>query len=858
MLGLTEEEVKISRSKYGSNEILNKNNNSFFKLLVESFGDPIIKILLIALAIKIVFLFKDFDWYETIGILIAIFLASFISSLSEYGSNKAFERLQEESKFLKCKVYRNKELKEIYVKDIVVGDVVKITSGDRIPADGIIISGSFSVDESFITGESKEVYKKTYGEAKSKKVYGDSVVYKGNGIIKITSVGDKTFMGRISVNIQDKNEESPLRKRLHVLAKQISKLGYIGAFLASISYLFIVIFVNNDFNMHLIWQTITNFSVMFKHFLYVLTLSVTIIIMAVPEGLPMMITLVLSSNMKKMLKDNVLVRKLVGIETSGSLNVLFCDKTGTLTEGKLAVSKIITGDNLVLNSYLECKNYKDYLNILGESLVLNNEAIIQDGSVIGGNITDKAIINFMKEYESVNKVIEKKDFTSETKYSFVKTNNNYYFYKGASEVLLDKCTNYLTKDGKIKKVDISVIKNMVLKYTSEGFRVIVNAYKNTSGFDNLTFISLVVINDVIRKNAKESIDLIKNAGIKVVMITGDARQTALTIGKKLNICTNDSLILTHDALEKMSDQEIEDNISKISVIARALPQDKSRLVSIYKKRGLVVGMTGDGVNDALALKKRDVGFAMGSGSEVAKEASDIVILDNDIKSIVNAILYGRTIFKSIRKFAMYQLTVNICALFLSIIGTLIGITTPITIIQMLWLNMIMDTFAGLAFSYEDADKNYMKEKPKSKNEKIMSSYMINQIVVNGLYSAFLCIIFFKLPLFRNMYRYAFDDRYLLTGFFALFIFLGIINSFLSSTPRLNIFKGILKNKVFLVINAFIISVQIFIIYKGGQIFRTYGLIKEEIFLILILAITLFPVDFIRKKVWVKFGKKLDI
>ena len=331
------------------------------------------------------------------------------------------------------------------------------------------------------------------------------------------------------------------------------------------------------------------------------------------------------------------------------------------------------------------------------------------------------------------------------------------------------------------------------------------------------------------------------------MITGDAKETAVSIGKNLGIVNFDSVIMTHEELERIDDKQLAQIAPKIAVIARALPQDKSRLVSIYKNLNFIVGMTGDGVNDALALKKSDVGFALGGGCEVAKEASDIVILDNNINSICKAILYGRTIFKSIRKFIVYQLTVNICALLLSIVGTLIGVSTPITIIQMLWINMIMDTFAGLAFSYEAPLKEYMEEKPKNKDEKIMNKYMVNQIVVNGIYSAILCILFLKLPLINNLFRTSENNEYILTAFFALFIFLGILNSFLSRTHRLNFFAHLLKNKVFILITAFILIVQIYIIYYGGNLFRTYGLTLKEISLVLLLSLTLLPVDFLRKK-----------
>lgn len=844
-MGLTDKEVEISRSKNGSNEMTKKKGSSFFSLLIESLSDPIIKILLIALAIKVVFLFRSFDWFETLGILIAVFLASFISSISEYGSNKSFAALLKESQMLKCKVYRNNALNEIYTKDVVVGDVIKLASGDKIPADGVILKGSLSLDESFITGESKEVYKTNLGD---NKVYGGSVIYKGDALVKITKVGDKTFMGSISLEVQDKKEESPLRNRLKVLAGQISRLGYIGAFLSAVSYLFIQIFVNNGFDFNLIWQTVTNFRVMFDYLIYALTLCVTIIIMAVPEGLPMMITLVLSSNMKKMLKDKVLVRRLVGIETSGSLNVLFCDKTGTLTEGNLKLEKIITKDGEVFSSLKDTQKYAKYYDVLTKSLYLNNESTLSSGKIIGGNITDKAILRFLTDFKCDIKVLNKKEFDSQSKYSFVKCSDSNIYFKGASEVLLPKCQRYIDKNGQIRPLlNTKYLEDLLNKYTMGGYRVILNCYSDQNKDTNLIFINFIVLSDTIRKEAQESIEQIQKAGIKVVMITGDSKKTAMSIGKELGLLNKDSLVLTHDELASLTDDMIKDKINNIAIIARALPQDKGRLVSIYKEKGLVTGMTGDGVNDALALKKADVGFALGSGCEVAKEASDIVILDDNIGSICKAILYGRTIFKSIRKFVTYQLTVNCCALFLSIVGTLVGIATPITIIQMLWLNMIMDTFAGLAFSYEAPLKEYMDEAPKKSSEPIMNKYMFNEVVVNGLYSALICLLFLKLPYLRSLFRIDAGGKYLMTAFFALFIFLGIINSFLARTHRINLLAHIRQNKVFIIINLFIFTVQIFIIYYGGDIFRTYGLTLKEMGITLILALSLLPVDFLRKK-----------
>ena len=335
--GLSEQEVIESRKKHGSNALVEKKPVSFLKLFIESLGDPIIKILLIALAIKVIFLIKSFDWYETIGIVIAIFLASFISSISEYGSNKAFEALKEEASKLKCKVKRNGKIIEINIDDVVVDDIVVLSVGDKVPADGCLIDGSISLDESSLNGESKEKYK-----YKNDKVLRGSIVASGMGSMLVTSVGIDTFYGRLSLEIQEEQPETPLKLRLRNLAKIISRIGYVGAFFVFFSYLFSVIVINNNFDINLIKDTVTNFRLMSSHVLYALTLCVTIIVVAVPEGLPMMITLVLSSNMKRMVKDNVLVRKMMGIETSGSLNLLFTDKTGTLTKGKLEVIRFIT------------------------------------------------------------------------------------------------------------------------------------------------------------------------------------------------------------------------------------------------------------------------------------------------------------------------------------------------------------------------------------------------------------------------------------------------------------------------------------------------------------------------------------
>ena len=857
-LGLTEKEVIENRKKYGSNEITKENKNSFISLFIESLGDPIIKILLIALAIKIVFLFKNFDWFETIGILIAIFLASFISSISEYGSEKAFEKLQEESLKSKCKVKRNGVITEITVGELVKDDIVLLQYGDKVPADGVLLHGSLSVDESTINGESKEVHKEPLKNkiTSNNKLYMGTLVCLGEGILKVTEVGENTFYGKIASELKEKTGDSPLKIRLRGLAKIISTFGYIGAFLASISYLFSVIVVENNFVLDNIINTVTNFHLMMEHIIYALTLSVTIIIVSVPEGLPMMITLVLSSNMKRMIKDNVLVRKMVGIETAGSINILFSDKTGTLTTGKLKVTNIVDGN---LNEYKNEKelNKNKYGELLKISMVVNNMSSYDNDKIVGGNITDRCLLEFFKpcNYSYIKK-IKTIAFNSKNKYmiTILDDKNAKNLIKGAPEKILPNCKYYYNEYA--KKVVFKrqkELENLIVNNSKKGYRVLVLAISNNTNpedFKELILVGVLFIKDEVRKEAKKVLEMVENAGIQTVMITGDNKDTAVSIANELNMLKEEDLILTSDELNKLSDLELKKIIPKLKVVARSLPHDKSRLVRVSKEMNLVVGMTGDGVNDAPALKKADVGFALGTGSEVSKEASDIVILDNNFLSISKAILFGRTIFKSIRKFIIFQLTVNLCALSVSIIGPFIGIEMPVTVIQMLWINMVMDTLAGLAFAYEPPLKEYMTELPKNKKEGIINGYMLNEILITGIYTTLLCILFLKLPLIRNQFL---TNESFMTAFFGLFIFAGIFNCFNAHTSRINILSNLKNNKMFLIIILFITIVQIFMIYYGGTMFRTVPLTSYEFIVMLLLSLTVIPIDMIRKIICKKFN-----
>lgn len=570
----------------------------------------------------------------------------------------------------------------------------------------------------------------------------------------------------------------------------------------------------------------------------------------------MMITLVLSSNMKRMLKDNVLVRKLVGIETSGSINILFTDKTGTLTKGKLEVVSIVSGDLNEFKNEKELQKNEKYYDIVKLSCIGNNQSSYDNNKIIGGNITDRSLLAYFKQD---NIKIKKEDvlpFDSKNKYSVTRI-DGVNLIKGAPEVLIKNCNSYYDSVGNIRKLlNMSKIQSVINENTKNGIRVIVLATsknRNLNDLKNLTLVGIVFIKDEVRKEAIEGVKLVNNAHIKTIMITGDNKDTAISIAKEVGIYNKGDLVLTSDELNKLTDEELKGKLLQISIVARSLPTDKSRLVRISQEMNLVVGMTGDGVNDAPALKKADVGFSMGSGTEVAKEASDIVILDDNFLSISKAILFGRTIFKSIRKFIIFQLTVNLCALGVSIIAPFIGIPTPVTVIQMLWINMVMDTLAGLAFSYEPPMEEYMNEPPKRRDEEIINKYMLHEILITGIFSTILCIVFLKSSFIKSIYRYSIDNKYLLTAFFGMFIFISIFNSFNARTVRLNILSNIFNNKVFISIIIFIMLVQVGMIYYGGTIFRTSGLTLKEFIFMILFSILVIPFDILRKLILRKKG-----
>ena len=842
--GLNDSEVALSRKKHGSNKMTKKERKSFARSFFENLNDPVIRVLVIALSVNILFTFKNIDWFETGGIAIAILLATAISTMSERSSQAAFDKLNENITSF-ARVRRNKAIEIINTDDVVVGDIVLLTAGEKVCADGYLVFGELSLDQSAMTGESKECRK--YPIANENKIdlspasehscLRGCLVSSGEGEMIVSRVGDASFLGGIVRELQEETRESPLKLRLNKLAKQISILGYCAAALITLLSLFSSLVIQSDFTREVIISKLTDPTILASETLHSITLGLTVVIMAVPEGLPMMIAVVLSSNVQKMLKDNVLVRKQMGIEAAGSMNILFTDKTGTLTKGKMSVKGFILPNGSTVNSSWELqKSHPDIYENFCANALYNTSAVISKKNIVGGNFTEIALLDTIKRRIAPDyaKVTNKVPFDSKIKFSSAQYRGTTY-KKGAPDVLISEI--------KKESFDKLAVEYAILHAQSEGKRVIVMT-------KNDEFICAPIITDPIRKEARASVETLRQAGIATVMITGDGLLTAKSIAEQTGIIYgNHNICLGHDEFEKMSNSEISSILPRLAVLSRALPQDKSRLVRIAQAKELVVGMTGDGINDAPALKLSDVGFAMGAGADVAKEAGDVVILDNNLASIVKAVLYGRNIFKSIRKFLVFQLTMNFSSALVCMIAPLLGFDTPITVSQMLWVNMIMDTLGGIAFAGEAAQKRIMKEKPKRRDEPILNKYMMHQIVISGGFSGILSLLFLKSSIFTEHFRKDEHNLVLLSAFFGLFIFLGVMQCINSRSDRLNLFIGLDKNPIFILIMMLISIIQVSFIYFGGAILRATPLLKDELLFTLACSSLAIPAEFIRKILW---------
>ena len=873
--GLNKDQVEQSRKLHGDNIIHEAEQETFWDKFKGAFDDPMIKLLLVIAAIMAIMAFMGYaEFGEIIGIVISVLLVTGISAKTEIASDNEYRKLKDSTKKEVCKVHRDGKVVEVEINELVVGDLVILQSGDKIPADGYLYQGELRVDNSALNGEAEECRKVAVSDFKAYKelamtadVTGDTfvdahslfrgaVVFNGEGIMEITKVGMKTMMGAMAEDMADDEVESPLKVKLAKLASQISMFGYIGSVVIALALLAHKVVIAGGFA-----DYFANGGVMvFKDVLEAIMLAVVIVVMAVPEGLPLMIAIVLMRNTAKMLQNNVLVRKPIGIETAGSLNILFSDKTGTITKGELEVVEFFDGN--LKDSYKDGSKIKEMMALcIGKNTGSMFDA---NGKVIGGNATDKALLNFLTQAEMNKledlKVEKSQGFNSANKYSASQLSGK-TVYKGAPERLLTKATKMLDENGNVVAIDKKKINDKIDRLAERAMRVLSFAYSESELIedtlpDDLVMVGFVGIRDDVRPEAKQAIKEVQNAGVQVVMITGDRKETAVAIAKEAGLLNSKSdVALTSEELNKMSDKEVKAILPNLKVIARALPTDKSRMVKLAQELNLVCGMTGDGVNDAPALKRADVGFAMGSGTDVAKEAGAIVILDDNFKSIENAILYGRTIYNNILKFIKFQLTINVGAVAVCAIAPFFGIEEPLKITHILWINLVMDGLGALALGSEPALKKYMLEKPKSRTQSIVSAKMMNQILFAGAWVAVLSFAFLKAPFFINMFA---NTEEHMTAYFSMFVLCAVFNGFNVRSNTINIFEHIKENMSFLKVMGVIVIVQAALTLVGGELFSCTPITVKHWLVIIAMAFTIIPVDMIRKVIFNSLDKEKDL
>ena len=877
--GLIEAEVTESRARHGNNSLTQIMPEPLWKKVLQGFKDPMIMILLAALVIQaVLYLLGQAEWYEAAGVLIAILLANGVAAVSEsQQEGKALSLREEEAAKDVTKVLREGSLQEIPVNDVVTGDIVFLQAGDRIPADGELVRGKVKIDQSVLNGETEEITKKPVPEGEAAVydrldllnphyVYRGTVVCSGETYLAIKVVGDATLFGQLALEAQSNTRKTPLQVKLGRLAQQISTFGYVGA-VAIVLGILLKTFVTGELPEGL-FQWI-------RLIMDAVTVAVTVIVCAVPEGLPMLTSMLLSAQSLKMEKDNVLVKKINGMETSGSLSILFSDKTGTITEGKLSVAELAAGDGSVL--YRACDDgslsesscavqdlqgiSKEYLRHLLLGLGLNNSASASGGRVIGGNSTDRAIMSFLAE-QGLSGRIDKQQaadcryFNSHDKYAAVEIKGTELTYvKGAPEVLMNCCHSYYDAQGSLQPLPtlnrLQVYANEQAKRSMRLLAVAAGRTKRSEAGElvlpeEMVLVGIISIRDNLRQEAVSAIEEVRKAGIQVVMVTGDKRETAMSIAREAGLLQEaGELVLTSSDMKCLTDDELKERLPRLRVVARALPTDKSRLVRLAQELDYVVGMTGDGVNDSPALKKADVGFAMGSGTEVAKEAGDITILDDRFSSIEKAILYGRSMFKSIRKFLIFQLTVNVAAVLICFIGPLLGENVVLTVIQLLLVNLAMDTLAAIAFGGEPALKEYMQEAPVPRRESIVTGKMLGQVLVCSLYITAICLGILFLPAVHQFFGDV-DMTYMKSAVFATFMMAIAFNGFNARTESVNVLQHIGKNKTFLLVTLLIFAGQFLFVELGGQVLSVEPLTLKTWLCCGVLAALVIPVDMVRK------------
>jgi Ca2+-transporting ATPase len=830
--GLTDQEVLQNRQKYGMNLLTPPKRPSIWKLYLEKFQDPVIKVLLVAAAFSLLISIIESEYAETIGIFFAIFLATGIGFYFEYDANKKFDLLNAVGEETPVMVIRNGKVHEIPKKDIVVGDVVILNTGDEIPADGILLEAvSLQVNESSLTGEL--MVNKTTDEAHfdeeatypSNSVMRGTTVTDGHGVMCVERVGDATEIGKVARQATEQSQEqTPLNLQLTKLANLIGKVGF------TIAILTFVIFTAKDLYAYLSVTAVTDWHqwleiarIVLKYFM----MAVTLIVVAVPEGLPMSVTLSLALNMRRMLKTNNLVRKMHACETMGAITVICTDKTGTLTQNLMQV--------------YDAKLDESQKNLIAEGIATNSTAFLEEKEGEGkpsgvGNPTEVALLLWLNEqgmdYISLRnqaKTVNQLTFSTERKYMATLVdssvlNTRVLYVKGAPEIVMGKCN---LEESRVKQYN-----EQLLAYQNQAMRTLGVAYKvipENSSTDcaelvkegGLTFMGIFAISDPIRPDVPDAVKKCQSAGIRVKIVTGDTPGTATEIARQIGLWTSEDTErnrITGVEFAALSDEEALERVVDLKVMSRARPMDKQRLVQLLQQKGEVVAVTGDGTNDAPALNHAQVGLSMGTGTSVAKEASDITLLDDSFHSIATAVMWGRSLYKNIQRFIVFQLTINVVALLSVLLGAFLGTELPLTVTQMLWVNLIMDTFAAMALASIAPSMDVMNEKPRKRTDFIISPAMRNNIF--GVGAGFLIVLMGLLAFFKNMPGGM--DVHHLTVFFTIFVMLQFWNLFNASVFGTNhsIFKDAGHAMGMLGVALIILVGQFIIVTFGGKVFRT--------------------------------------
>ena len=847
-IGLTDEQVKQSRELHGKNVLTPPQRTSLWKLYLDKYRDPIIQILLVAAFVSLILAFIEKNFMETIGIFVAVFLATTVGFYFERDAAKKFNLLTALSEEQPVKVRRNGKVMEIPRHDVVVGDVVLVEVGDEVPADGeLIVCNDLQMNESTLTGEpvtEKSLEGGGDGAYPRNIILRSTMVMNGRGEFVVTAVGDATEIGKVAKKSTEQTSvETPLHMQLDKLAKMISKVGSV----VSVAAFFI--FLIHDILTNPAWGGKDYFymaEIVLKYFM----MAVTLIVMAVPEGLPMAITLSLALNMRRMLKSNNLVRKLHACETMGAVTVICTDKTGTLTQNKMQVSA------------LELKQGDETL--LDTAIALNSTAELNDGKPIG-NPTESALLLWLdaqgKDYEELRKqvnVLKQLPFSTERKMMATLAEvdgETYLFVKGAPEIVMKKC---IIEDRMQRQSaeELDEWQHKAMRTLAFAYKKIETSIMRTSRTSTAEVVALLDANDLklqaiaaiadpIRPDVPAAVQECRHAGIEVKVVTGDTAATAMEIGKQIGVFEDepenigadgsltslDQQMITGEQWEALSDEEAYERAKDIRVMSRARPTDKQRLVAMLQKRGEVVAVTGDGTNDAPALHYAHVGLSLGSGTSVAKEASDMTLLDDSFKSIANAVMWGRSLYRNLQRFLFFQLVVNVAALLLVLGGSVIGTEMPLTVTQILWVNLIMDTFAALALASLPPSHEVMKEKPRK-----ASDFIINKSIGFGI--LFCGIVFFLVMFALLVYCERRGkggvDVHELTMFFTTFVMIQFWNLFNAKAlmSHHTAFRHFLKDKGMILVLVLVLVGQWIIVTFGGEMFRTTPLSLHEWLLII--------------------------